>query len=175
MICQQWEERIALYVGRDLPEWESIAVRDHLADCPACRALLAELECDHAALSELAQEEIPGVRTAVMARVRGERRRMVPMWAWAVAAIAATLLLLIVNQVGPRHALSTKNAPVRVAETGHGPVVRAAIQQAPIKHGRRRRRRPPVAIAKAEPMTVKLLTDDPNVVIYWIFDGKGDE
>jgi hypothetical protein len=26
-----------------------------------------------------------------------------------------------------------------------------------------------------EPMTMKILTDDPDVVIYWIVDSKGEE
>ncbi len=38
-------------------------------------------------------------------------------------------------------------------------------------------RREPLALASAsvEPMTVKILTDDPEVVIYWIVDPKGDK
>jgi hypothetical protein len=37
-------------------------------------------------------------------------------------------------------------------------------------------RRQPAA-ASAEPhetLTVKLLTDDPNIIVYWVIDEKGD-
>jgi hypothetical protein len=30
------------------------------------------------------------------------------------------------------------------------------------------------ALAKAGPITVKMLTDDPDIVIYWIIEPKGD-
>ena len=33
----------------------------------------------------------------------------------------------------------------------------------------------PAVLASAEPMTIKILTDDPEVVIYWIVDPKGDK
>jgi len=51
----------------------------------------------------------------------------------------------------------------------------------PLREGEGRRRRqgvthpevPPEPSATAKPLVVKLLTDDPNIVIYWFIDNTG--
>jgi hypothetical protein len=51
------------------------------------------------------------------------------------------------------------------------------LHAVPVTTPRPRVRRPKAAPARPEPreqVTIKLLTDDPNIIIYWIVDEKGD-
>lgn len=99
--------------------------------------------------------------TAVRARVLAEIRRPRTMWrrmAWITggAAIAAALLLAMAVRRPELPALPRVAAAIPPAPEAPKVVARVA---APV--GPRRKR---------APLTIKLQTSDPNVVIYWIAD-----
>ena len=158
MKCAGWEERIAR-AEDGAPE-----VTRHLAACPDCRELAAALDATRAALRDLREEPVDGevldrIRGRVMARVAAPRRRMRP-WLWLpVPALAAALLLAV---LWPRELPEIPPPPAPVAAIPPAPPAPAI-----------RWPRPPVVRAEAHPpLIIRIETDDPGVVIYWIVEGK---
>jgi hypothetical protein len=115
------------------------------------------------------------VRARVVAELEQKRR---PLWAWAwsfgLAAAAVALLVTLALRPG-----RTPERRAPVVAVNHPPVVVAhepAVTPPP--HRRVARRMAPPIVPDApdpEPLIVKLQTDDPNVVIYWIADRKRGE
>jgi hypothetical protein len=109
------------------------------------------------------------VRARVLEAVR-PKRRFAWLWAAAVAVAAGVLLVWwtapLRAPVPPLPALA-RSYPVLVLPPPE------RVEQTKV---RPHRPRPLVArAAEKEPLTViKLLTDDPNVVIIWLVDKKGD-
>ncbi|HLK19896.1 MAG TPA: hypothetical protein VKT81_13120 [Bryobacteraceae bacterium] len=117
----------------------------------------------------------PAAFTAVRARVLGEiraRQRRKTWWICLTAAAAACATLLFVthlpsNPPPPAPIVARKDPPKiewtpavvhRVHHTSSG---RYLAQARPVR--------------KTEPLAVvKMLTDDPNVIIIWLVDQKGD-
>jgi anti-sigma factor RsiW len=201
MNCRDWEERIALHAGGDLPPAEAAEVERHLRECAGCQVLAFGLKQSLALLKEAHDQPLPAahfsaVRARVMAELEQERR---PLWRWAwslgLAAVAVALLVTLALRPGRT---PERRAPVvaarrqsgsdqsihrqplsnvrgsesasepRTSESGAGP-------NHPLPH--RRVVRPPIVpdTPDPEPLIVKLQTDDPNVVIYWIADRKRGE
>jgi anti-sigma factor RsiW len=179
MTCQDWEERIALHAGGDLPAAEAVELEAHLAACEGCRGAAAMYGAGIEFLREAHREPIaPAHYAAVRARVLaelGRPRRPIWRWMWVGGLAAAAAVVALLLWPGPVH------TPARI-ETA---VIRPAPPQieepkptgpAHVRHPRRARKLVPEAVVSApekrpaEPLLVKLLTDDPNVVIYWIAD-----
>ena len=177
MHCKDWEERVALHAGGDLAGADAAGVERHLAECAACRMLWSGIKQSLELLQGAhAEAEAPGIYTAVRGRVLAklEARRM-PWWrrgwvvGFAAAAVAVILMALAswpVRRVGP--------LPPRVAAIiPPAPAAQAlrAVLARPLPHKRR-----VVAAEQAgnpqpsQPLMVRLVTDDPNIVIYWIAD-----
>ena len=185
MNCSDWEERIALHAGGDLPPAEAAEVERHLRECAGCQVLASELQQSLAWLKEEHDEPLPGahflaVRARVMAELEHQRWRGAPWarrrWGYGLAAAAAVVLLAML-------ALRPGRTPVVAVRTNRSLTVAAlsppAVREpvvAPQPHRRVARRvvkREPAP--QPEPLIVKLQTDDPNVVIYWIADRKKGE
>jgi anti-sigma factor RsiW len=172
MNCFDWEERIALYAGGDLAPAEVQAVERHVAECAGCRLLLSGLR---ESLSLVREAHIEGVDAAhfaaVRARVlaeleRGPARRWRFGWVYALAAAAVVILVAMWPRPEQRMVVAMPPAPAAPA------VARAVL---PPRHYRRPVVKPVARPEEpAEPMVVKLLTNDPNVVIYWITGTKGE-
>jgi anti-sigma factor RsiW len=182
MNCKDWEERIAMSASGDLSPEPRAEVERHLAECGECRGFAQGIE-DSLALLRSAHEEAiaaghyAAVRARVQDRMARERRSAWRRWVWAPAFVAAGLALVgvfltkrpgerpkvYVAEVRPRVA---QEVPVRPVE----PVTPRAVQRRP----RIRRRVAPEPQPPVEPLVIKLITDDPNVVIYWFADGKGE-
>lgn len=175
MNCRDWEERIALYAGGDLPREEAVETEGHLRNCASCREFAAALR-EYAAWMREAHQELPAqadfaaMRAGVLEWL--ERRRRPFPWglAWA-GGLAATAALFLLLWRSPRSE-PAQPAP-QVGAVTKPPV--QAVEDPPPRPARRHRRvhtsgsqKPP------EPLLVKLITDDPDVVIYWIVDAKGD-
>jgi hypothetical protein len=145
MNCVDWEERIALYSSGDLAPVE---VKGHLANCPGCRLFLEELEANGTALAMLREQPL----------IRWEKRAKIPRWLPYAAAIALVLGLGALwkpERVAPP-------PPVRTAVDAprFGPMPRPVVRTV------RRVKKP----EKHEPIVVKMFTNDPDVIIYWVAD-----
>ena len=166
MNCVEWETRVALHAGGDLPGAEVVDVERHLGECPACQAFWSDLRSTLAVL-RTAHADVPAAAhfTAVRSRVMAELRRgrhpwRVLAWISGAAAVAALLLLAV-----PRPARVVPQAPRLLASIPPAPeVVKVAAVVRPVV------RRRVVHAPSREPLTIKLQTDDPNIVIYWIAD-----
>lgn len=172
MNCRNWEERIALYIEGDLPAGQATEAERHLAECAECREFAATLKGDLSILRAAHSEPIEAARfAAVRARVldRIQRQRRPAWWLpWVAVPLAAAAMLFVTFRPRPVEplpvALSLPPAPqIQPVE----PAAEPTAPPAPPRRPRRIRpklnpRRPP------EPLMVKLVTDDPNVVIYWI-------
>ena len=171
MNCVEWEERVALHAGGDLAAGEAAAVEEHLGECPGCQVLWSGLREDLAAL-RAAHADLPdaahftAVRSRVMAELESQAR---PWWKglWVFGSAAAMAALVVLLAVWPRGPVPV--APRILASIPAAPLVLAplppAAAPAPV---RPRREAALLAAARREPLTIKLQTSNPNIVIYWI-------
>src|SRR4029077_15321220 len=103
MHCKDWEERVALHVGGDLPAAESAAVERHLAGCSGCQVLWSGmkegLELLHGAHAEpLPPAAYTAVRGRVLAKLADGRRAG---GRWAAGLAAAAVMVLVALAVWP--------------------------------------------------------------------------
>jgi len=178
MNCSKFETDIALYAGGDLPPGRMARVEAHLGECADCRALAEDLRAEQALLGELRDAPLEDAMVAqVRQRVLVEVRRagFSPRGALApLLAIAAALVLAVVL-AWPRH---HSGAAPRVAAASHaaqaeaGRVPAAAHGAAPLMRKVRHHFRRTPAAQPGPPLLVQFVTDDPNIVIYWLVDQK---
>jgi anti-sigma factor RsiW len=178
MNCAEWEERVALQAGNDLAEAESAAVNEHLAACSECRAFCESLRHSLEALAAVHQEPIAeahfaAVRARVMTQVAGRQRRRVLAWIGGLAAAATTVLVALLLR--PAAVLPLPPVAVRIPPPPPAPVLRAVEPRPHPRVYRAARMKPPAPVPEDDqPLVVKLYTNDPNVVIYWIADRRGE-
>jgi len=177
MNCPEWEEAIALYAGGDLEESRALAVERHLAGCAGCRIFSSGmLECLEGIRAghrqAIAEAHFAAVRARVLSKLRPApwwRRRWLRLAGAAVFAGCVIRLAMVERAIRgpvppPRVALARPVAPLPVMSLrAHGIAPRRAVH--PV--------RPKAALAQ-EPLTVRIVTDDPNVVIYWITNPRGE-
>jgi anti-sigma factor RsiW len=187
MNCSEWEERLALYAGGDLPPGEAAQVERHLGECAGCQVFLSGVTAALSVLQEAhAEQPAEAHLAAVRARVLGElEHRQRRRWlVWGLAAGMAALFMIAAVALRPvRREVPAPPLP-RVAVT-QPPAVHllpnesvVPVRPARLAHRKHSRQRPaveaPELAPQQEPITVKLMTDDPDVVIYWITDNRGD-
>ena len=161
MNCADWEREIA-------GESESAELREHLNACANCRAFAREIQENRAALQSLVVDRVAldAVRGRVLGEIKSQRRR-VTAWAWPAAAAAGIAILCVAllwprfRSVAPPDAVQFAKAPKLIEWTAKP--VRRNIRAAH-KHE---------AIVAREPLVVKMLTNDPDVIIVWLVD-QGD-
>src|SRR5205807_2640924 len=140
-------------------------VEFHVRDCAACREFsegvrqsMALLRAAHA--EPLAPAALAAVRIRVLERMARRQWPLAP-WAWgggmAAAATAVWLVLMAPPVEPPRITIARPPAP-QVETPAPRPLTRVRRLESVKK---------PLAPA-AEPLLVKIVTDDPDVVIYWI-------
>lgn len=105
--CEQALELISARLDGPLTAEESAALEEHLAACPACRALQADLEELHVELPKLAAQPPAGLKDDIMAAVR--QSKVTPFqgkkkqWRWrSLASLAAVLVLVFVGSSAMR-------------------------------------------------------------------------
>jgi|HubBroStandDraft_6_1064221.scaffolds.fasta_scaffold1164451_2 hypothetical protein len=156
MTCLECE---LLLGGDKLGGGNDASVDDHLRGCVQCRALQEELRANALALSSLRDEELPRVRMT-------ERRPAIP---WFAAAAAGVLIALIAHQVSQRKpAVETHPRPRQLAAPAT-----ARVPPEPVAKLAARRYKPkpaPRGALSEQPLLVKMLTPDPDVVVYWLVD-----
>jgi hypothetical protein len=142
----------------------------HLAGCANCRSLAAELQANAHALRALGEEVLAGfvVRAAPI-----RLRPSYPWWRWTSAA-AAVIITLTTAWFASRPAKAPHIVSVDVKVTGVVPKAEVPYVKAPIPETLTPERVPVVPVANTEPLKVKMLTPDPDVVIYWLIDSKGE-
>lgn len=115
------------------------------------------------------------VRARVMAEIAAGRRPARGWWALAFLALAAAVLCLAIWPRGGEMAL-----PMPVVRPPAAPAVaRVEIRPAaPAGRVHPVHRKPVIAGIVgpriSQPLVVKMVTDDPNVVIYWVTEGTGE-
>jgi anti-sigma factor RsiW len=173
MKCPNFELPIALYVENDLAEAEERVVEAHLDACGRCRAFADEMRQSQGMLKALRAEFVEDVVfQEVGARTLGGISRDRKALAWARYAIAAVLVLALMAGWLWRSRPSTKSdlRPI-VVVTPRPPLEQAKTP--PITHLARKHARRRAPSFKSEPLVVKMITEDPDVVIYWLVDQNG--
>ncbi len=161
MTCREYEPLIALYVEGDLNDRD---LEQHLAQCAGCRELLEDLRASQASLKELVSVDaafLSAVRSGVLGKIENRRLRAWPL----VLAFAMAVALIVTIPTASRNPAANGGADPLVR--GRPPGRPAAIAQAtqrpkkirPVGRPRTRGSAPP------EPLVVKMLTDDPNILI----------
>lgn len=102
MRCEDAALLLSARLDGELSEAEERELNDHLAQCPACRALAEDLASLHASLSYLEDEPAPeGFAARVMERVRAEtsEKKTIPLFkrpqVRAIAGLAACAVLCV--------------------------------------------------------------------------------
>ena len=189
MNCAGFEKLIALDAEGDLPAAKADSVADHLRTCSHCRTFAQELHTSQSLLKDLRQETVDeaalqAVRRGVLNRLPAE----IPaapwgLWRFALgAAMAAAIILAVVvfrhpsRAPGRDSARQQKELPSLEAEQ-QTPAPPSLPMRLPQRARAERPRHAHAAINRnseaprhPEPLTVKLLTNNPNVVIYWQVD-----
>lgn len=136
----------------------------HLSGCPNCRSLAAELQANAHAMRAMGEEGMPPVRIP---------ERGIPWWKWTSAAAALIITFgaawWAARPAKPPQIVSIDVKVAGVVPKGEVPYVKAEIPKKLTPA-----RVPIVPVANTEPLKVKMLTPDPDVVIYWLIDSKGE-
>ena len=183
MNCTEWEEKIALYTGGELTGHAAAEVEEHFGQCVGCQVFASGMRQSLDWLKS-AHQDVPdpahfaAVRARVLSELRGTGHRLLWSVFAAAAAIGAVLLLMLM----PRHAPKLVE-PTPVVAEGPSPVTAPVVRLAtePKRRTGSRRRRVteqaprPREPEEARPLVVKLVTEDPNVVIYWISENRRGE
>lgn len=198
MTCTEYQEQIALLVSGDLPEQEAALVQRHVDECSECQKLSQELAADREAVQDLAawpdDAARQQLRAGVLSRLQPQRQQR-KTWLWQVAAAAGLLLAAVtaaVWQIPAPDSLSTVELRRAVPKISVPPVpveVASRINQPkiPRKTGpsekyvaaHRKAAEPQPGIRsvslqkEGDVMAIKMTTNDPNVVIYWLTNDKG--
>jgi hypothetical protein len=188
MNCRDWEERLALYAGGDLPKDEAVQVERHLGECPGCQLFSSGMTESQELLQQWHREppapvHLAAVRARVLAELERERR---PFWrrGWVFGFAAAAAALLVAPAVLPpvRSLLAPGHRPGKPPEgaSEHPPVSLLGVTKQRDEGVPRGPGGPPhqrSARPKAqpgEPMLIRMVSDNPDVVIYWIADTRGE-
>jgi hypothetical protein len=137
-------------------------------------------------LREAHREPIPeahfaAVRARVLSQIPAEKgvsRRLLRPWALAVVSAAALLLIFWQKPVADKRVADRTPAHIEepIADVGEFVNHEREKTEPGVRH--RARRKPPVigviGPPNPTPLVVKMLTDDPNVVIYWISERTGE-
>lgn len=186
MNCREWEEALALYCGGDLDARRSLEVESHLAGCAGCQIFAGGMRARLEEMRAIHGQEIPAAYfTAVRARVLAKIRPL-PWWRrrWLQAALAAVACFILWRELADVRSNRPLPRPVPVAQESARPAAPVATEVVPepapktppqvaVVHRRPKAARKAVP-ATGEPLTVRIVTDDPTVVIYWITNPKGE-
>jgi hypothetical protein len=140
----------------------------------------------------IAPAHYAAVRARVLAELGRERRPAWRVWACGVAAaVVVAAVMLFPKAPAGRGAPTPFVGPVPTASVGPsafraevatrppelpGVAFRPEAPPARRRHVLAQARQPgrPGGPPHLEPVTIKLLTDDPNVIIYWFGNGEGE-
>jgi anti-sigma factor RsiW len=176
MSCTKFESLIALYVESDLAESERRIVEAHLETCHGCQEFAADIRESQTALKELRMDfveesALQEVHAEVLSRL-SIPRKTVP---WPRYAVAAMLLAALwAGGLWRARMVAPPEVHARAAVIAPPPFVTVpALRQRPHTARVSRHHRHPAPAFQSEPLLVKIVTDDPQVVIYWLVSKNG--
>jgi anti-sigma factor RsiW len=108
-----FEERVARYVGGDLPVDQALAVREHLRGCADCEELARGFEEDRLWLASRPQEVAEVDFAAMRAGIRAKVSQAPSRWSWVPALLAAAGIVLV---VGVGMSRRTPQPPAEIAK-----------------------------------------------------------
>jgi predicted anti-sigma-YlaC factor YlaD len=104
-VCLQVRDQLEALVDGELGTERTVAVRAHLADCPACRAHHAEASSLPSRLAAMSSPEpSPALLGGVLRRVR--RQRVGPLGVWGPLAVEVVLSVVALWYVSGLNGLS---------------------------------------------------------------------
>ncbi len=177
MTCERACELSALAASGEITTAEQHLLAAHTVSCNQCRAEVEAFESLRSQLTTLREDSAPDyVYSAVRARVAAEiASRHRPAWiaAWASLAAAVVCALVVIVEFHPQAPVTVpddKQIPVHVVQAGPS----TADAPVPVRHVRRKS---VVSLTPepAEPLVIRMLTDDPDVVMYWIADAAPEK
>ncbi len=193
MSCGDYEHLVALYVEEDLSAAERGRVKAHLQECSDCWDLAEDLRQSQAVFKSIRQD-VPDATALAALRGRvlnevgsreamtwfervflGGLRRKAAMAGIAIVVLGSGLVWVArsprnENVAPPAITVAREPAVVVPLPVSDPEPVDASRPPAP------RRVSPPVPPAEetATQVAIKFVTDDPNVIIYWLVDEKGE-
>lgn len=180
MNCEQAQELAILAVSGDVTLPEQIELDAHLSGCLACADEVRIFEELRSQLTDLHEEEAAAplyaaVRAGVMAEIEVRKRSgWLAAWPAFAAMIACTLILLVTlhpqARVAKPASLKTVIVPAAVTDLSEA----AVPAPAEVLRHPTRKKQARAATEHSEPLVVRMFTDDPEVVIYWIADARTD-
>ncbi len=110
--CEKYAALLDLFVDGELPAAEMERARNHLENCPGCRAYVEDALTIRAGFPDVEDAVVPeGFAEGVMERIREAsaregkvvelKRRSTRRWAGMIAALAACCALVILVRTGP--------------------------------------------------------------------------
>lgn len=169
MKCERRDLAIAKLAGGDLSGWPAARLQRHLDECSRCASLYAELSLqlirtresylatNTATISTIAN----GVLAHVDQRDRHGHRGRVRIRMAGGAILAAVLIGLAVLQLPssvPSDQMETPMAMAPIDDSAVPPVQIAPAERAATKHSS---------------VVIRMLTNNPDVVILWLGDSTG--
>ena len=201
MKCRYSETDIALYVEGDVAPAKACEIEAHLSVCAQCGDLVIELRESQAVLKTLKQDTVSAtsltlVRSHVLAEIQAGVKPLWGRWIYALAGgvfVAVLAVGWMLEMRRPQEQAIVKSDPlpppaavpltrgtITIAEADANTDRRPLRRREKTNIPSRRRQQggthtevPPEPSEPAKPLVVKLLTDDPNIVIYWLIDNTG--
>jgi len=166
MNCKECQWNIA--AERD----DVLAVREHLGRCESCQRFASELAENAAALRSIEPDgaAYAAVRARVMQAVT-PKRRFSWWWAPALAGTVGLVMVLWMNAMLAPKWTEPAAITYRVGPPANWAMVGEAPRR-PIANRPQVKNLPHVLKNEPQLTAIKMLTDDPNVVIIWLVDNK---
>jgi len=184
MSCENYEHLIALYVEDDLFAPDRRRVAAHLQLCSDCWDLAEDLK-DSQAVFKSTRQDVPNAAALAALRRRvlseagvheslswferfvfGGLRRKVAIAGLTVAVLSSTVLWITRSpQVGMK-----TSSPEVAMEPAPAVVVPMPVAEPEAQPHRERLPRPAPSAERTTQVAIKFVTDDPNIIIYWLVD-----
>ena len=170
MSCIDVQREIAAESGA--PE-----VQAHIEICGRCHDFAERIAADRALLKSFdppPAAALGEVRRNVMAQVAREHRRRAWLWpAFATATAACLLLIWAATMRNPANEPIPLPKPVlAMATPPPNWQARAVARRRPVRHIVRHIHPASLLAQSSEPLTIKMFTKDPNIVVIWLVDQK---
>ncbi len=192
MNCKYPESELALYAGDDLAQAKMDDISAHLQLCDECRLIVEDLRETQSVFQSIRRDTVSPsalalLRTSVLEEIAARNaRRPWTRWVYALAGagFAAVAVLGVLSILPERPAAVQTSAVYAPARPMESPAtvdavnaVRSTVGVPKVKrvrHSEQRHVAPDEASSKPpQEIVVKLLTDDPNIIIYWLVDQNG--